>query len=182
MCVASSKALKACIDTGMREMGIRVDLEGELLGVDYAAGGRLRQRRVQTKRRKKGNQRLGKLRWLLRHRGRANDVARDGVGAEMRYGDEINGINHTMLRDIRRVHAAASPVKVACAPATAKLAIGGEAYKEFDPAVLRANPPLATLLAKLWDQPRVRSDFIRTWRMAGDEVATFTGNSTWGRV
>ncbi len=142
----------------------------------------MRRRRVQAKRRAKGRQRLGKLRWLWRQGGQAKAVARDGICAEMKYGDEIVGLPNSVLRDMRRSHAAVTSIKVAGASTTAKLALGGNAYSEFDPAVLQVNPPLAALLGKIWDQPRSRSSFIRSWRQAEEEVAQTPAASRWSAI
>ncbi len=170
ICVASSRALKEALEDGLRPIGIEAQLEGELLGVDYAAGGRLRRRAVQNKRRTKARCRLGKLKWLRRHGGPARAVARGGVNPEMSYGDQVIGMTNSLLRDLRRAHAAATTLKVAGSSTTAKLALGGGNYEDFDPAVVRSNPPMASLLMKLWDQPRSRADFIRSWRQADEEI------------
>ncbi len=181
-CITSPRTLKMATRDEMMSAGVQVEMEGELLGVDYAAGGKMRRRRVQAKRRAKGRQRLGKLRWLWRQGGQAKAVARDGICAEMKYGDEIVGLPNSVLRDMRRSHAAVTSIKVAGASTTAKLALGGNAYSEFDPAVLQVNPPLAALLGKIWDQPRSRSSFIRSWRQAEEEVAQTPAASRWSAI
>ncbi len=181
-CITSTRALKDAIKDEMATIGATIHLEGELLGTDYTAGGKLRRRRIQNRRRMNANKRRSRLQWLRRIGGRAREVARGGITAEATYGDMIYGMTGGALRDVRATHAAAVPVRVTGASLTAKLALGGPGYSEFDPAVLRPNPPLAAVLNKLWDHPQSRSDFIRSWRQAGEEIEAATPAGRWTSI
>ncbi len=109
-------------------------------------------------------------------------MAKEGVCAEMRYGEQVDGINNPLLRDMRKVHAATSMIKVPGSSTTAKLALGGAEYGEFDPAVTRVNPPLAALLGMLLDRPQTRSAFVQSWRQAQEEVGQAEPTKRWSKI
>ncbi len=98
------------------------------------------------------------------------------------YSDPVTGITNAALRDYRRIHAAAATVQCAGASLTARLAIGGGGYSEFDPAVIYCNPPLASVLRKLWEQPTSRADFARCWWKAREVARQLTTREQWARA
>ncbi len=167
MCIASSAPLVERLNVSLVDCGITARLEGEVLGVDFAAGGKLRIRSTQVKRRKKAKARRGRLKWWRAIGGaHSKSVARGGMTAGAAYGDVVTGISNAALRDYRRIHGAFTTVQCAGASLPAKLAIGGIEFGEHDPAVLMCNPPMVLLLRKLWEPPNCRGDFIRSWRRA----------------
>ncbi len=147
-CIVSCRALKERLQNDMAAIGIVTVLEGEILGVDYAAGAPAVNRRVRTKRLAKARARKPRLRWWKKHGGDARPLARGGVNPMATFGGEVTGWSNAGLRDIRRIHACATQVRCKGASLSARLAIGGIRYQEFDPAVLQANPPLIASLKK----------------------------------
>ncbi len=85
-------------------------------------------------------------------------------------GGEVHGISPSTLRDVRRTHGCATTVSCHGSSLTAKLAIGGRDFNEFDLGVEEANPPLKLLLRKLWDHPTSRAKFVFGWRQARHEI------------
>ncbi len=153
-CVASSLPLAERLRVGLAGCSVSVATEGELLGIDFAAGGPTRRRKVQVQRRRKADARRSRLKWWRAAGGRhAQGVARGGLLSTAAYGDSVIGVSNAALRDYRRIHAASSSIHCSGSSLTAKLAIGGHRYSEHDPGVLFCNPPLPPLLRKLWEQP-----------------------------
>ncbi len=181
-CIASSALLVARLRTGLRDLGIVIATEGELLGVDFAAGGPVRRRRVQVARRRKAVARKPRLKWWRLSGGRhVANVAKGGLLPTAAYGDAVVGVTNAALRDYRRIHAASVHVQCAGSSLTAKLAVGGTAYADHDPAVIHSNPTLMPLLRKLWDQPGCRGGVVMGWRRAQDEVANTPTSEQWAK-
>ncbi len=109
-------------------------------------------------------------------------VAKGGLLPAAGYSDPVTGITNAALRDYRRIHAAAAMVQCSGSSLTAKLAIGGDDYAEYDPAVLHCNPPLMSILRKIWDQPSARSDFSGNWWRARDDIRELAPNERWRRA
>ncbi len=142
-CIVSCPRLRDAIKADMQGLGIKPVLEGEMLGVDFAAGGKLRRRATQKKRGAKAVQRRGKISWLRKSGGPAVKVARQGALAEHIYGAEVIGLPPAALRDARRIHSASVGIQCGGASLTSKLALGGERFSEHDPAILYNTPPQA---------------------------------------
>ncbi len=70
-------------------------------------------------------------------------------------------------------------MRAAGASLTAKLALGGTNWTDSDPAVLEAAPPFVALVAMLWDQPRLRPDFIAAWHAARVRMVGCTKKQRW---
>ncbi len=182
VCIAASAPLVARLNVGLGDCGITATTEGEILGVDFAAGGPLRRRRAQIKRRRKAMDRRRRLRWWRASGGsHVKDVAKGGLIPAASYSDPVVGITNAALRDYRRIHAAAATVQCAGASLTAKLAIGGNNFGEYDPAILYCNPPLFPLLRKLWEQPSSRCDFSRCWWQARADIGDRPTSELWSR-
>ncbi len=75
-CIVSCAALRDKLAAEMDDVGIPITLSGEILGVDYAAGGELKQRRTQYKRRQKARNSKKRLRWWKGLGGSARKVAK----------------------------------------------------------------------------------------------------------
>ncbi len=179
-CICSSADLVSRLNISLAVCGMVARTEGEVLGVDFAAGGKLRTKPTQMKRRRKALGRKRRLKWWKAKGGNhASSVARGGLVAGAAYGDPVTGISNAALRDYRRIHGASSSVHCAGASLTAKLAIGGADFGEHDPAVLMCNPPMVYLLRKLWDLPGSRSDFIRSWRRAREDLQPLAPGEWW---
>ncbi len=181
-CIVSCRRLRDRIWKDMLALGITPRLEGEMLGIDYSAGGPLRTRASQKARRSKAMGRRSRIAWLRRAGGPAKRVARQGALPEHSYGSEVNGLPPAALRDARRINAASSAIQCGGSSLTAKLALGGEAFGEHDPAVLHHNPPLKLLLMQIWDVPRRRETFVRAWYGARESIPRPDGNPNWANV
>ncbi len=181
-CVVSCPTIRGRITEELRDLDIPVTLGGEMLGIDFAAGRRLRKRPTQVKRRRKACRRRKRIAWWRGLGGRAARVARAGAFAGEAYGAEVVGLPPAALRDARSIHAAATPIKCGGASLTAKLALGGEKFAELDPAILSHNPPLGLLLQRLWDAPCIRADAARAWYQARAEVGDAGEHVRWNAV
>ncbi len=181
-CVASCADLRDRLSADLAEFGVRVKRCVDMLGVDFAAGGSLHARPTQVARRRKAMKRKGRITWLRRLGGPAHKVARHGVLAEHSYGSDVVGLPPAALRDARAVHAASSSISCSGASLTIKLALGGEGFCEHDPAVIHNNPPLGLLLKQVWDVARKRSDFVRAWYQAREQIPLADGSPNWRNV
>ncbi len=166
-------------DDGLAEY---VFAAGDMLGVDYAAGGPLKSRKLLRNRTKKARKRKGRLRWLRNLGGDAGAVAIGGIEPSVMFGSEAYGITDATRRDCRRIRAGVCRVRAGASSTTAKLALGGRRYSEADPGVLRANPPLIALAACWWDEPTKRAAHPPTWRLAKKEVEENESGSVWRRI
>ncbi len=182
LCIVSSPSLRCALARAMRELGCKIAHEGDMLGADYSAGGRLRRRAGMNKRFTKNKKRGGRLRWFRRLGGRACEVARGGTGPSLAFGATAAGLPPRAQHLRRRLQAAASAISASGSSLTGKLAVGGDSYAESDPSVLDPNPPLLMLLALLWDSPRLRGEFIDTWRQLSSELAGLSPMRTWSEV
>ncbi len=97
----------------------------------------------------------------------AREVARGGAGPQLTYGGNIIGLPPKIAYRRRRVQAAAVRIRAAGSSLTAKLAIGGEQWRDADPSVLEVVPPFITILNTSWDQPRLRSEMVDAWGPRG---------------
>ncbi len=155
---------------------------GELLGVDFSCGAPLRIRPVSRKRLRKALRRKRRLKWFRNLGGRAHEVARGGMVASVAHGAHAYGIPCAVLRDMRRIQAASSSVRASGASATAKLAIGGHEFRDVDPAVSLANPPLLMIADTLWDSRSARADHVVAWRRAKQELEGTPRGRDWKLV
>ncbi len=180
--VASTKDLCVTLRKRLGEDGFKVNRAGEMLGTDYAAGGRFAVRRVQVKRRRKMVARRGRIAWWRNLGGDARSAMRGGAWASGFYGCDSLGIPPPMLRDMRQLHSGVSKVRCSGSSLTAKLALGGERHDDIDPSVLYCNPPLHRILAKLWDDPRSRRSLVKTWLKARTELYDIPEGRRWRAV
>ncbi len=90
--VAGSKELRKTLRNLLSDTGCKVSGTGEILGIDYAAGGRMAQRAVQCQRRHRANTRKGRIRWWRKLGGNAREITRQGVLPAMSYGAAAVGI------------------------------------------------------------------------------------------
>ncbi len=135
-CVASSAHLRDTLRPLLRDDGVPVELTGDLLGVDYTAGGRLYGRnkgKVTAKRNKKHFKRMPRVRWLGRLGGKARDVVHSGLAAGIRFGEEVRGLPPSTSRKLRIAYGKVTWVQAAGASLTARLALGGAHYRDIDP-------------------------------------------------
>ncbi len=169
-CIASSKELQQRLKQTGAELGCRVARHGELLGVDFSAGGRV-QRHAQVRRRRKAARRRRRLKWLRNHGGAATAVARGGLLPEACYGGSVLGINPSTMRDVRRHVASTSRIRCSGSSTTAKLALGGpDNFEDVDPFVTSGNEAMFQVAAKLWDEPRCRADLVKMWLHGRDDL------------
>ncbi len=179
VCIAGSRPLRSVFARRLHALGFKVTAEGELLGIDCAAGAPLRSRSVQRRRARKAARRITLVRRQQKLGGAARRVLRDGVAPEMTYGASVVGLPPKLLRARRRVQAAASRISTSASSLTAKLAIGGTDYDEADPLVCEAAPPFMTVLDIVWDDPRSLGDVADAWRQAHDSMMGCTSNQAW---
>ncbi len=181
-CVATTSAVRKTLQPTMGRLGFSVTEEAELLGTDFAAGGKLRRRGVLRGRIRKAVKRRGRLKWWKRIGGNASEIVRGGVVPSVAFGAAACGLPPVALHAMRKLQGAASRITAGGASLTAKLAIGGDDYKEVDPAVLDPAPPLRQLLALLWDQPHSRQGFIECWNATSLVFARCGEATAWKHI
>ncbi len=184
-CVASDPRLRDILHKHLKADGVPVSVHGDLLGVDYTAGGYLYGKgksKATNKRLAKQGRRATKVKWLHRIGGKARAVVRGGIAAGRRYGDEIRGMPPGQARSLRLIHGAVAKIKAVGGSLTARLAMGNDSFEEYDPLVQRPNPALMMILATIWDHPRRRRDFIDSWRAARKDLVGQEPRNAWRRV
>ncbi len=181
-CVASSREVKRTLEREFADMDINVLMKGELLGTDFTAGGQAVARPVQMKRRRKANARRGRLGWWRNRGGKTSRITAGGTSPSQAYGSDTNGIPDALMYDMRRLHVTSARVKCKGASLTGRLAVGGDGYQEHDPEILFHNPPLGKILEKIWDEPWTRSDMVRSWYSAREEVGQAAKGKRWAVV
>ncbi len=182
VCIAPTRPLRQALRKDLGPSGFQVVGEGELLGIDFSAGGDLRRRKIQRKRVEKVKKRLHKIAWLARQRGRAKEVARAGAGPQLTYGAKIVGLPPKANYIRRKTQAAATRIRAAGSSLTAKLALGGDNWAEFDPMILEAAPPFTSLICALWDQPRLRCQFTSAWHKAKENMIGCSRKQRWSYI
>ncbi len=182
LCVASASSLRDALRRTLGPRGFKVECEGELLGTDFAAGGRVSRRKAQRARTKKAWKRRGRIQWWREIGGRAAEVARGGAKTSIQYGATATGLPPRFLLTARRIQGAAARIQAGGASLTAKLALGGEHYEERDPAVTDPNPPLRALMGMIWDRPQLRADFVSCWKAAAVDFGQCSEAAAWKLV
>ncbi len=180
-CITGSNHLKATLAKKLEDTGCRVTTSGEMLGVDYAAGGKMNSRPIQRQRAAKAKKRKGRLRWWRGIGGNSTAVVKQGALPAMGYGSAATGITTSLMRDMRKMQGGFTGVRAAGASLTAKLALAGERGGDLDPAIILHNPPLEAILAKLWEDTRSRSQLVKTWLRAKEEFTDDEENTRWRR-
>ncbi len=181
-CVAPSPTIRKALGEKLHHLGIKVTKECDLLGADYAAGGKLVKRQLMNKRLGKAWNRRHRIRWWRRMGGAAAEVARGGTSPAIGYGATAVGLPPAALHRQRQLQAAASRVSASGSSLTAKLALGGRGHADVDPAVMHSNPPLLMVTELLWDQPATRSDFMDAWRQWSRTRDLIAPQRTWRHV
>ncbi len=174
-CIAAHDGLRQALRRRLRPIGYNVVKVGELLGTDFAGGGRLARRRLQEQRRRKAAARRRRLRWWSKLGRNAAKVIDTGLFPSVSYGMHCNGLPPAVLRDARRTRGAFAMVKCHGSSLTAKLATGGKNFSDVDPASVHPAPPLLYLLNLLFDFPRYRFNFVFAWRMATRDFVEVEG-------
>ena len=168
--IVSSAKLKHKVATKLANVGVKIELHGDMLGVDCTMGGAMRRRSIQNKRVAKAVGRSKKIRWWRGIAGKSMQLVRTGARAQLAYGANVVGLNNRALHSLRKIHGAAARVTVAGTSLTAKLAVAGDDYSDADPAVLDAGGPLVSVLSHIWDVPEARAEFVSMWNAAVDIV------------
>ncbi len=181
-CVSPSPTVRRALDAKLHHLGIKVSKECDLLGTDYAAGGKLVKRVLMRKRLRKAWDRRHKIRWWRRMGGAAAEVARGGTSPAIGYGASAVGLPPAALHRQRQLQAAASRVSASGSSLTARLALGGSGHADVDPAVMHSNPPLLMVAELLWDQPATRSEFMDAWRRWSQTRSHIAPQQTWRHV
>ncbi len=180
--VAPDPKIKDGLKRALPELGHKIRSQGEVLGTDFSAGGRLRARPITRKRLRKAMKRQRRLKWWRNVGGDAVGVARGGIVPSVTYADAAYGIPSTILSCMRRMQAVTSRIRAVGSSTTVKLALGGHLFQDVDPGVQKANPPLVELACTLWDEPSKRRDHVDAWRKAKDELNLLPGNRLWTAV
>ncbi len=178
-CIASSRALQRRLRLTGVDLGCRVSRHGELLGIDFTAGGHTL-RLAQARRRKKAARRRRRLKWLRSHGGAATAVARGGLVPEACFGGSVLGIGPSTMRDVRRHVAATSRVRCSGSSTTAKLALGGpEKFDDVDPFITAGNEAMFQIAAKIWDEPNCRAELVKMWLHSRDDLQHLPEAARW---
>ncbi len=178
-CIASCAVLRDRMADEMKDMGIPITLAGEVLGIDYTAGGEMRRRGTQIQRRRRATGRKKRLKWWKGLGGRAGRVAKSGAIPQLAYGSEVTGLPPSALRDARGIQGATTSTQCGGASLTAKLALGGDCYQDTEPGVLLHNPPLRAILTLIWDRPDAREDVVRAHYSARDKMREHGPTGFW---
>ncbi len=181
-CVATTSTVRKTLQPAMGRLGFIVTGEAELLGTDFAAGGKLRRRNVLRGRIRKAVKRRGRLKWWKRIGGNAREIVRGGVVPSVAFGAAACGLPPIALHAMRKLQGAASRITAGGESLTAKLAVGGDDYKEVDPAVLDPAPPMRQLLSTLWDQPWSRQGFVECWNATARDFARCGETAAWKHI
>ncbi len=181
-CIASSPTVRKALGEKLHHLGIKMAKEGDLLGADYAAGGRLMKRSLMMKRLHKAWNRRHRIRWWRRVGGAAAEVARGGTSPAIGYGASAGGLPPAVLHKQRQLQAAASRISASGSSLTVKLALGGCRHADVDPAVTHPNPPLMMISELLWDQPATRSVFMDAWRGCSKVRAHIMPQHIWKNI
>ncbi len=132
-CIASSSSLRKRLATGLNGDGFAVDTYGELLGMGFAAGGKIKKRTTNAARLRKSLRRKGRLKWLRDRGGKAMRVVKEGVKPAVNYEASVTGIDNRTMVMLRRAHGATCRVRCGGASLTARLAIGGGGFQGSRP-------------------------------------------------
>jgi ribonuclease HI len=181
----SDRSLKDATRPQLARLGCPVGLAGDLLGVDFTAGGYLYGRgkaRVANKRKNKHFSRKTKIRWLRLLGGNAREVVRGGLAAGAKYGDKVYGAPPGTLCRLRRAFASAAPIRAAGASLSARLALGGPDFTDADPLTTHPNDAMVEVASTVWDKPRLRVGIVRAWRAARDCVSGREPRDAWRAV
>ncbi len=178
-CVATTLPLRDALRRRLGKLGVVVGMAGEFLGGDFFAGGRPRARKQEASRRKKALRRKGRLKWLRKKGGDARQVARCGVAPSIVYGASSFGLRPATRRRLRVMFGATARIGAGGSSLTAKLAIGGLKHADIDPWVATPSHPLKWVLARLWDEPPCRQDFVLTWRRYHAAVVNKSPHIRW---
>ncbi len=181
-CIVSSGLLRKRLAAELSGNGFSVDNYGELLGMGFAAGAKIKKRVTNASRLRKALRRKGRIRWLRDRGGKALRVVKEGVKPAVNYEAPVSGIDNRAMRMVRRAHGATCRIRCGGASLTTRLAIGGESYKDIDPFVIDGTAPVIAVLSKLWDEPRRRAELVPMWRQACDEVAEAAEHRRWRNV
>ncbi len=179
VCIAGDREIRKAVKVELGGTHIRVQATGELLGVDYAAGGRLGHRPLQAQRRCKALRRRSRLRWWMRMGGKGEPIAAGGMLPELSYGCDAVGLPPAAMRDARKIIASANAVSAAGSSLTAKLAIGGPQGNDAEPILRQGNIVVQAVLNRLWDRPQCRHRFVRTWSRARADLDDEHEGTNW---
>ena len=161
--VASCRPVRTALGKLLGPLGFQSASVASLLGVDFAAGNRIWSRPMASKRASTARLRRPKLRWLRKKGADVHGVARAGLSAGLSYGGEVVGLRPAAREARRRLFGEASVLNPGGASLTAKLAVAGVDYKEWDPLVLDPAPAFKGLLFLLWHDRDRRVQLARSW-------------------
>ena len=182
VCIASSAEVKWAIHSDMAQAGYKVVLVGPCLGADFSAGGLFRARPTLRNRLAVAGRRRSKLRWWQRNSGSAASIARSGIAGSVTHAAEVSGIPPGPMLALCRTMVAAAPIQAVGSSLTARLAIGGERWRESDPRVLFHNLPLRFLMGWLWDNLDARQPFVSSWYSFRDKSIGWCSRKGWRNV
>ncbi len=181
-CVAATSVLRTRLQKELKDDGYTVTSYGDVLGTGIAAGGKVAHRRSNAARLRKAARRRKRLHWLRACGGKASQVARGGIAKQANYEGAVTGIDCRAMRFTRQMQGATCRVRGGGSSLTARLAVGGPDYAEFDPWVLDAPAPVRAVLDRIWDEPRLRSELVRMWLRAKTEVYDAPPGKRWSSV
>ena len=156
-----SKACKKRFAKNMKALGIKINQQAKLLGVDFSAGKRIRRstqrkRIVKICRRKKRYQQLGKK--------AANHVVRTGAGPGFKYGAGVYGASTSAIKAVRSFSCNAIG-EMRGRSSFARLALAG-----YDAGGLMAIEPIVQWAKAVWDSLVPRDDMKVSWKAAMTSV------------
>ncbi len=171
-CVATTPQLRTRLQEQLRDSSIKVAAHGDMLGVDYSAGGQMTRKPIQAKRAAKVKKRASKIAWWRKLCGKhAKQVVKGGLTPSVTHGGHVHGIPSSVIKKLRAAQASVCKVRCGGSSVTARLAIGGEKHQDIDPAVVIGVPPFMSLISALWDDPKCRQPYTKGWLRAREELA-----------
>ena len=145
----------------LRRFGVDTTKHVKFLGIDYAAGKRVR-RTVQKKRLIVVTKRVGRYKQLAK--AAANRILRTGAGPAIRYGASVLGTNSTALARIRRFACAVRGEMRRRSP------FGRMKLAKYDPAKQMAVDPIVDWARARWDALSDYDDMRVAWKIASIKV------------
>ncbi len=182
-CVASSRDLRTRLQEQLVDPDITVRPHGDFLGVDYSAGGPMTRKPIQAKRIGKISKRGGKIAWWRKLCGlHVKQTVRGGLVPSVTHGGHVHGIPSGAMKKLRTTQASVCKVRCGGSSVTARLAIGGDGFRDIDPAVLIGIPSLINLASAIWDEPGCRQPFTKGWLRAREEIAAAHPATAYRRI
>ena len=168
--MASSDCVAADVAHKLRMFGFKAAKRARSLGVGLGAGVR-RNTQVQASRFKAFKRRLGKFVALLRSGVNVARILRTGGTAALRFGDFVIGVAPSVLRDRRRVVAAAAMPATRGRDVNMSLILSDDSDNQrLDPAYSASTDPIGHWAEAIWHEWIPRGILVKSFAKARRDV------------